>query len=220
MNRPATEAFIKKYIEALLPDSGNVALYESLFKSMNDEEFAKWIEDLETEKKFLTIVAPNYFKSKLSIERNMKIAEELGHSFFQQLWIGNNEGMPEYLTPIEYLVVDLPLRRTAQRLVKKISVPDDNKTVDTLTGQPTGKSKGAGISYPEVQICAAMGLENSMVELMKYKGGDNKGGSALNNMLAKYGKANLDTLSNFSSGVESTKSLKTFMTAMHLRSTL
>ena len=128
--------------------------------------------------------------------------------------------VPTHLTPIEYLVVDLPLRRASQLLIKKIKVPDHSNVIDALTGQPTGESKGATLSHPELQVCAAMGLEDSMVELMKYRGGDNKGIVALNGMLSKYGTANLKTLSNYASGVESTKTLKTFLTCMHLKSTL
>ena len=98
--------------------------------------------------------------------------------------------------------------------------PDHNKSIDAVSGQVTGESKGAKISYPELQICAAMGMDNSMIELMKYRGGDAKGGMALNAMLNKYGAANLNTLSNYASGVGSTNTLKTFLTAAHLKSTL
>jgi hypothetical protein len=116
--------------------------------------------------------------------------------------------------------MDLPVRRASQLLIKKISVPDDSRTVDALTGQPTGESKGAKLSYPELQVCAAMGLDNSMVELMKYRGGDNKGLIAFNAMLSRYGRVNLKSVEPYASGVESTKTLKTFLTSMMLRSTL
>jgi len=219
-NRAATESFILKYIDKLAPGGENVELYKKLFSSMTDKDFEQFISDLETGKQILTVVAPNFNKIKLSVENNLKIAEELGYNFFQKIWFGAKDGVPAYLSPIEYLVIDLPLRRASQMLIKKISVPEHNKVIDALTGQPTGASKGARISYPELQVCAAMGLENSMVELMKYRGGDAKGGAALNGMISKYGKANQSVLAQYASGVESTKSLKTFLTAIHLKSTL
>lgn len=219
-NRKRAETFIYEYIEKLLPKSGNVNIYKKLFASMSDEQFDSFIKDLESGKQILSIIAPNLAEFKLSTERNLAIAEELGHNFFEHIWIEGKDDIPTYLTPITYMVVDLPLRRASQILIKKISVPDDMKTVDTLTGQPTGESKGARISYPELQVCGAMGLENTMVELMKYRGGDNKGNVAYNAMISKYGSANLKTLSNYTSGVESTKTLKTFLTCMHIRSTL
>lgn len=219
-NRKRTETFIYEYIEKLLPKSGNVNIYKKLFASMSDEQFDSFMKDLESGKQILSIIAPNLAEFKLSTERNLAIAEELGHNFFEHIWIEGKDDIPTYLTPITYMVVDLPLRRASQILIKKISVPDDMKTVDTLTGQPTGESKGARISYPELQVCGAMGLENTMIELMKYRGGDNKGNVAYNAMISKYGSANLKTLSNYTSGVESTKTLKTFLTCMHIRSSL
>jgi hypothetical protein len=105
-------------------------------------------------------------------------------------------------------------------LNKKISIPENNKTIDSLTGQPAGDSKGAKISYDELQICAGMGLDASMVEMMKYRGGDLGGFRALSAMIARTGSANLNTLSAYASGVESTKTVKTILTGMHLKSTL
>lgn len=219
-NRHAAEQHILTYIAQLTPNEHNTAIYTKLFASMTDEDFDRFISDLETGKRFLVVIVPNFANSGLNVENNLRIADELGHPFFESIWIESKEEELTYLTPIKYLVVDLPLKRASQLLVKKISVPDHNRVVDTLTGQPTGESKGAKISYPELQVCSAMGLDSTMVELMKYRGGDNKGNIALNNMLSKLGRANLKTLSNYASGVESSKTLKTFLTAAHLKSTL
>jgi hypothetical protein len=218
--RKEAEAFILKYIKALVPNSSNTDIYTKLFASMNDSAFEKFITDLESGARFLSIIEPNFSNSGLSVENNLAIAKDLKHEFFESLWIEGKDNMPTYLTPIKYLVVDLPLRRASQMLIKKISVPDNNKTIDTLSGQVTGASKGAKISYPELQICAAMGLESSLVELMKYRGGDTKGAVAYNGMISKYGIANLNTLSNYASGVESTTTLKTFLTSAMLKNTL
>lgn len=216
-NRAKAEAFIIRYIKRLSPNSQNAALYQNFFKSMTDAAFDEFMLKLNEGKIYLSLIEPNNSQSGLSVENNLKIAEELGHNFFERLWIDGKNGEPAYLTPIPYLVVDLPVRRASQLLTKKIKVPEHNKTVDILTGQPTGDSKGAKISYPELQVCAAMGLEESMVELMKYRGGDVRGNKAYNAMLSKTGRANLTTLSNYASGVESVKTLRTFMNAMHLK---
>lgn len=215
-NRQATEAFILEFIEKIAPGGENAAIYTKFFETMDDAQFATYISELESGVKFLCVTAPNFMSPKLSVERNLAVAKELGHNFFERLWIGAKGSTPTYLTPIEYMVVDLPFRRASQMLTKKIAIPEHNRTVDTLTGQPTGDSKGAKISYPELQIAAAMNLDNSILELMKYRGGDVKGGNALNAMISKYGAANLKTLSNYASGVESSKTLKTFLQCMHL----
>jgi hypothetical protein len=219
-NREKTEQFILTYIEKLLPGSGNKELYIEYFSTLDDEQFSKFMQDLDTGAKHLVINAPNFNKTGLSTERNLAIAKELGHNFFQRIWIESDDKKSSYLTPIPYMVVDLPLRRQAQLLVKKISIPEDNKTVDDLTGQPTGKSKGAGISYPETQVMAAMGLDKSLLELLKYRGGDIKGFNAMNTMISRTGGVRLQAISHLASGVESTKTLSAFLTAMHLKNTL
>lgn len=216
-NRKQTEDFILRYIEKIVPGGQNIAIYKKLFAEMDDQQFEQYMYDLEHGKKWLVVFSPNFAGPGISVENNLNVADELGHNFYQRLWIGKKGNTPEYLTPIPYLVVDLPLRRASQVLTKKISIPEHNRTVDKLTGQPTGDSRGSKISYPELQVAAAMNLDNCMLELMKYRGGDKKGGDALKAMIGKYGTANLKTLSNFASGVESGKTLKTFLTCMHLR---
>lgn len=219
-NRSIAQDFILKYIDKILPGSENRKYYIELFATMDDNSFAQFMDDLESGKKTLAIIAPNFGKESLSTERNLAIAKELGHQFFQRIWIEGDENTPTYLTPIPYLVIDLPLRRQAQLLVKKISIPEDNKSVDDFTGQPTGKSKGARVSYPELQVLAAMGLDNSLVELLKYRGGDVKGFDAMNDAISKQGGVSLKAIEKFTSGVESTRVLSTYLKAMHLKSTL
>lgn len=218
--RKEAESFILTYLKKITGSDENPEIYKKIFAAMNDKDFEQFIKDLESGEKFLVVIVPNFGKASLDVERNLAIAKDLKHEFFQKLVIEGQGDIPTYLTPIPYLVVDLPVRRASQLLIKKISVPKHNKVIDSLTGQPTGESKGAKISYPELQVAAAMGLENCMVELMKYRGGDVRGGAALNGMISRYGRANLRTLSQFASGVESTATLKTFLTAAHLRSTL
>ena len=219
-NRKEAESVIITYMEKIAPGSGNSQNYKNIFAAMTDVDFDKFIKDLESGKNFLVIQLPNFRETGVTIENNLEIADELEHNFFQRVWILGKKDTPDHMSPIESLILDLPVRRASQLLIKKISVPDDSKVVDAITGQPTGESKGAKLSYPELQICAAMGLDNSMVELMKYRGGDNKGLVAFNAMLSKYGRVNLKSVEPYSSGVESTKTLKTFLTSMMLKSTL
>lgn len=219
-NRQAAEAFILEHLEAILPGNVDVENYRAYFKSLSDKAFEAYIGELKAGTKYLTLTAPNFGKENLSLERNFAIADKLKYSFFQKLWIKGEGDVPTYLTPIPYLVVLMPFRVASQRLDKKKSIPKTSRVINALTGQPTGESKGASISYPEIRVCAAMGLEATMVELMKYRGGDVRGNAALNASLMRTGRANMETLKHFASGVESTSRLKTFLTACHLSNTL
>lgn len=219
-NRSKTQEFIINTIDEIMPGSDNKKIYQDLFEKMSDEEFDLFMKGIESGEKKLAIIAPNFGKPRLSVQRNLKIAKKLNHNFFERIWIEGTGDTPTYLTPIPYMVVDLPLRRQAQLLVKKISIPEDNKTIDNLTGQPTGSSKGSKISYPETQVLAAMKLDNCITELIKYRGGDVGGFVAMNKMISRNGGVSLDTIEQYATGVESTRTLKTFLTCMHLENTL
>jgi hypothetical protein len=218
--RKEAEQFILKYLDKILPKGYSVKLYKDMFAQMTDVEFEQYMSDLESGKQHLVLYAPNMQETQLNTKRNIEIAKELGHDFFQRLWIGKNNDTPTYLTPIKYMVVDMPVRRASQLLTKKIKIPEHNKSVDILTGQPTAKSKGSRVSFEEMKILAAMGLDNCIVEMMKFRGGDLKGFNAMNAMISRYGTANLKTLNNFASGVESTKTFSTYLRAMHFKTNL
>lgn len=211
---------ILEYVEKLLPGSTNTQMYKDLFASLNDEAFDLFMASLDEGTKRLAIVAPNLSDLKLSIERNLKLAEELGHQFFERIWIDGGNETPAYLSPISYLIVDLPLRRQAQLLVKKISIPSHNHSVDDFTGQPTGESKGSKISYPETQIMAALDLTANLTEMLKFRGGDVKGFDAMNKAISKTGGVSLQSIEALGTKVKSTETLHSLLTCMHLETTL
>lgn len=214
-NRQAAESLILEYIEKMAPGSPNTQLYKDRFARMNDKQFDAFMDRLEREEEILQLIAPNFSQTPISVENNLKLAKELGHEFFERIVIDNGNEVPPYLTPKSYMVVDLPLRRQAQLLVKKISIPEDTRSVDDMTGQPTGKSKGSKISYPEVQVMAAMEMDQTLIELLKYRGGDEKGFNAMNQSISRYGGVSLERISKLGTTVKSTQTLNTFLTCMH-----
>ena len=219
--RQRVEDFIVSYINKILPDKSNEPLYREMFRKMSDKDFSQFIDDLKTEKKQLVVICPN-FKGKdgLNVSRNIKIAKELGLNFFKRIWIPEDEKHPKYLTPVPYMVVDLPVKRVSQLLDKKMSVPEDQDSVDILTNQPTGKSKGSRITYVEIQVLAANGLDNCISELIKMRGGDEGGFRALNTSLKNTGHVDLDVVKQYATGVESTRTLKVILTGCHLKNNL
>ena len=212
--------FILQYIEELLPGSQNTQIYKDLFASMDNKAFDDFMKAIESGEKNLAIIAPNLTKPSLDIDRNHRIAEKLGHNFYKRIWIQGSGDTPTYLTPIPYMVVKLPLRRQAQLLVKKISIPADNNSVDDFTGQPVGKSKGSKMSYPETMVLAANNLDYSLNEFLKFRGGDLKGFDAMNKSISRTGGVSLKAIEPYASGVESTRYLKSLLTSMHIASVL
>lgn len=220
-NRAGAEKFILQNIQALLPGSvENTQMYKDLFASMSDKAIGEFLGQLKRDELTLAIVAPNMSEHKLTNENNLELAKKLDHNFFERVWIDNGDDVPPFLSNKRYQILLLPLRRQAQLLVKKISIPEDSRTVDNLTGQPTGSSKGSKLSYPETQVMAAYGLDNCLVEMLKFRGGDVKGFDAMNTMFSRSGSASLRTLEGLGTTTKSTTTLHTILTCMHIRNTL
>jgi len=219
-NRKKAEEFILQFCKDIEPTGYNVEQYKKIFADMSDKEFDDYMVGLRDKSKFLVLFKPMYKAKGLTTENNLKVATKYGLDFFERLQFTGNENEPDTVTSIKYLVIDLPYRRQSQTLEKKISLPDNNRIIDQSTYQPTGASKGAKVSFPELQVLIGMGLDNSINELIKFRGGDRGGFSAYNSMMLRYGSVNLRTLNNYATGVESTKTLKSYLLGMHIKQNL
>lgn len=218
-NRKAAEDFIIEYIDKILPGSPNTQMYRNMFAKMSDKQFDDFMFKIGTGEQILTLITPNMTNYRISVKNNIEIAKSLGHDFFKRIWITSNNGQ-KYLTPYKHLVYKLPVRRQAQLLVKKKSIPKDNHTVDMMTGQPTGDSKGGKISYVELQILNALTLDESVEELVKLRGGDIKGFNAMNTMINRTGAVSQKEIEPYTGKVKSTQVFKAYLTAAHLENTL
>lgn len=219
-NRKAATKELLKYIDKILPGGDNVKLYEEQLGKLTDAEFDAYMAKLESGEETLFLVAPNLAKNRLSVERNLEIAKELNHNFFERLWLTDPHTGTTYLTPIPYLVVDLPLRRQAQLLNKKITIPDNNDHIDEMTGQPTGPSKGSKLSFPELQTLYAQGLDRTIEELIKFRGGDTEAFRQMNAEMINKGSVSLDALATNGTRVKSTETLSILLKSMHLDNNL
>ncbi len=219
--RKQVEEYILKYIGKIVTGEENINLYKDLFKSMSDKEFDEFMYKLKDRQITLSIIVPNGYKNtKVSVENNFKVAKEIGYEFFQRIKVTGDPEIPDYITPNKYLVYKLPIKRAAQLLSKKISIPESDKKIDTLSGQVTGESKSSKLTLPELQILIGLGLKDSVKELMKIRGGDLGSTNAMTAMLYKQGMATQQNIEQYSTGVVSTKSLKAYLNSMHIRNTL
>lgn len=220
-SRKDSENFILSILDKIdLGSKRNTQLYKDLFSKMTNDQFHRFMERLRDGEITLSMIIPNGGDVKVSVENNIKVAKELGHEFFQNLEFSNMPDLPDYITPNKYLTMLLPIRRAAQLLTKKISVPDSDRNIDMLSGQVTGKSKSSKLTLPEIQMLVGMGFKTSIRELIKLRGGDLGGLNAMNNMLFKTGKATQLGVEPYTTGVVSKKTLKNFLRASHIISTL
>lgn len=219
-NRIGATEFILKYIEKILPGSENTKLLKDQLTALSDAEFDAYMKALASGDEVIPLVVPILSEHKINVSRNIEIGRELGHEFFQRIWWYDESTEMTFLSNEKYLVIDLPLRRQIQILKKKISIPEDNKHVDELSGQPSGVSDSASISFPEMQALHAQGLDRAIEELIKYRGGDEKGFNAMNRSIINSGGVSLDAIEPYAGGVKATETVSAFFKAMHLDNNL
>jgi hypothetical protein len=219
-NRKAFTDTVVKWISEIIPKSPYIQVIREQLEGLSDTEFENYVKYLEDNDDAVPIIVPNLSDVKISVERNLEIAKRLGYDFFQHLYLTDPVTMLTYRTPKKYLVLRLPCRRQQQMLEEKISIPDSNRKVDDLTGQPSGASKGASMTFPEIQLLRSQGAYRSLEELIKYRGGDTKGFQGMNRHVMETGGVSLDQLSKTPTTVKSTDTLRTYLTALHLANTL
>lgn len=218
--RKQVQDYILKYVGEVVSGNENVELYKTLFDSMNDKEFDNFMVRLKNGDIHLSVVIPNDGKIRVSFENNVSVGKKIGLKFFERVKTTGQQDYPDYLTPNEMLVMMLPIRKAQQLLSKKISIPEHNLSIDTLTGQVAGKSKSGKITFPEQQTMLAMNMKDSVLELAKIRGGDQGAAKALNDKLFQDGVASQAEVNQYSTSVTSTNTLKQYFLGMHIRSTL
>lgn len=228
-NRKKATDYILKHIAMFDPnDKANVQLTKQFLESLSDEQFEDYMRRLrkpengaeDQGRETLTYYAPNLSKIKLEVKRNLEIADAIGHNFFERLWLTDPQTGETYLTTQAHMVVDLPIRRQAQLLIKKSSIPANNNTVDELSGQPTGESKGGKLSFPELQAQVAQQLDNTILEEIKIRGGDEIAYQEFERQMLETGSASLEQLLSLGTKVKSTETLSKLFKGMHFDNNL
>lgn len=213
-NRKAAEAIILKWIKELDPTGHNLKITEENLKAMSDLDFDRYMQAIESGQDFVSMNYENLKKSGITVENNLVVAEKMGHEFFERLWLTDPITQRLYLTPMRYLVIDLPVRRQVEMLAKKISIPEDNRHIDEMTDQVVGVSKGSSLTYPEMLILYAKGLDSSIVEFMKFRGGDTVAYQEMERSIRETGGVNLNMIP--AGKVKATQTLSILLKGAHL----
>ena len=167
--RKAVEDKIIKYISAI--NKSNAKKYKDMFASMNDKAFDDWMYDLRNNDTVLDIEIPNMIE-KVNIDDLIKVSEQLGIELFTRLKLWDVPTQTYYRTTKKYLMLQLPMVAMAQTVDHKLSVPESDSKIDHLSGQVMKPDQANSISQVEVQSLYARGLQSTILELIKYRGGD------------------------------------------------
>lgn len=215
--RKKTEEFIIKRLEPLDKSGLNVKRYKEFFASLSDSEFDDYMKNIENGNEVLYLYFAN-MKDKITIAELRDYAEKIGVKLFERLRIWDEVTKSYYLTPNKYCVLQLPIRRMSQFVDHKMSVPEGDKKIDVLSGQVIKEDKGASISQVEVQSLYAHNLQNTIIELLKYRGGDLVALSEFKRELEEQGKTNISR--DTGSIARSVVSMNNLLIGMHIESNI
>lgn len=213
--RESATAKVVKLLSMFAGKNQSVTTVEQMLNNLTDKQFDEYMVKLKDGDEILPYIAPTLGDIPLSSARNLEIGEKIGHNFFQRLWLTDPATNTTYLTPVKYLVIDLPLRRQQQHLQSKIGMPGNNARVDELSGQPVD-GKGSKVSFPEIQILYSQGLDEPIRELLKFRGGDTKAYNALTREALNNGIPSMDVVDDPSTRPKSTETLGTLLKAAHI----
>lgn len=202
-SRKEVTKFLVDKVDAIIPGYKiNGELLKKRLDALNEAEFKNFIDGLKprSEKKEgdLTTVIPFYLpnlsKHKVNLKRMFKLVKELGKSFTHRLIMTDHHTGIKYVTPHEYLCFDTFVRRQAQTMDKKASIPDVRQQIDDRSGQPTALSKGSRISSPERRFLDSRNLRKVQEELIHVRGGSVKAYQEFKRQLLNSGEVELETL--------------------------
>lgn len=193
----------------------NTDIYKKLFKKLTDEQFDNILLAMHNKEMYISIVTPPFSDVKPTYENNVKVLKSLGKKYFHKLTYTTDKMSTQ--SDIETLVFDVPIRRLAQLLTKNISVSEHNRVRNSMTGTVTGVSKSSKLSLDEVKILNGLGLKETINELFNVRGGDIGAERALTRYIELGQVPDLYEVAKFSTGVESTKSLKYLLLGAHIK---
>ena len=169
--RKKTQEFIIANMKKADPSGKNATRYTEMFASMSDKAFDDFMVRLRDKKDVLVVYSANMV-DKIDMNDLIALAKEVGVKLFERIRLWDEATETFYLSPNEYCILQMPVRRMSQFVDHKLSVAEGDTRIDLLTGQVAKPDKAGSISQVEIQTLYAKGLENTIIELIKYRGGD------------------------------------------------
>lgn len=228
MSKKNRQAFIKTvvaHLNEIDPGNPSIPILEEKLKTMSAKRFEAYIEalrngvsakpDINKPREIIPIVVPNFKPTKISTNRNLKLAQKWGLNFQQRVWMVEPNTGTKYLTNRPYMLLDSIVVRQAQVIDKKMSYVKDSIIRDQRTGQISSRNKGSSLSSPEVQSLLSQGRKETTLELFKFRGGDERAYAAMSRSLMETGEFSMSSYIE-PSRAKSTDVVSMFYNAMHL----
>ena len=155
------------------PTGKNAQKYRNMFQTMNDKQFADWINKfLSNEKEQLRLDIEEFGKMKLQYENVEKAAAFLKIPIYEYVYmphISTNPNRP-VRTHQPVMVGYLNIKRPQQLVAKKTGLSVDDTNRDETSGQVKGDSKGGMTSGIECELLAGVGADEIISEICGSRG--------------------------------------------------
>jgi hypothetical protein len=216
--RKKVQDHILSVLSTLDPSGDNKKMYVDKFEKMSDIQFDNYMKSIKEGEENIFIYAPN-LKNTITMDSIKNAANQVDLVITDHLWLNDPVTGRKYKTPHKYLILRLPIRRVKQFLLEKMSIPESDSKVDLLSGQVIKPDKGSAISLIEMQTMVNKGLDKSILELIKVRGGDNLAYAEFKSMLEETGVSRLSELSTDTSP-RSVVVAEMYLKAMHIDNNL
>lgn len=212
-NRAKVEKYIIEAISKI--DKDNSERYKERFKKMTNADFEKYMIALKNKETNLFVILPN-MKKNLTNQKLFKIAKAFKVTLFDYIKFEDKNLDRSYYSNKKYLILDLPVRRVKQYLFDKIGIPESDKKISKLSGQVVQSDKGCKLSFIETQMLANKNMNDSVIELLKVRGGDLNAYYQFKNEILNSGEVNLSSLDLTESKPKAVIVSEVILKAMHL----
>lgn len=214
-NQKAAIAYAVEKLNEVDRSGRSGQFFKEQTEKMSLADFTKFVERCENGEDYVSVIMQLNDTKSITVENNKKVAKKWGVKLYQRFWQVNPATGVEFLSPNEHPCYYLPVRRQIETIEYKISYSSSNMKIDAITGQVIGNDQASRMSYPEVMVVYSKELNYSLIEFMKYRGGDVQGRVEFNNLLRNTGGVSLDNLLRTKTTVKSTESLQVYFLAMH-----
>ena len=222
------QAFIQtavKMLKEIDPKNKSIDIWADTVTKMTKAQFEDYIErlrngasetpDLDRPRELIPLVVPTLDDNRITVKRNLAIAKKWGHNFFERCYITDSKTGQTMLTNIPYGTFLMPIVRQAQTLEKGIAYEKDGSKLDDRTNQIADHQKGSSFSAPEVQALLSQGQEKTVMEFMKFRGGDTKAYQAMYKGLLETGEFEMSSYQD-TSRVKSADVAGIYLKACHI----
>lgn len=207
--RKLAEAWILQLLDLIDPSKTNSGILRESFKTMSDDNFNRLREGIP-------IYSPAGGMIDIDYKYLIEVGKHIGAVMEQRLWLTSKETGTLFRTKNPCLTFHFPVRRQTQAWDHKVSVAENSKVRDKLSGQVTGPSKSSSLSMSEGANIYVDQLDGSLRELLHARGGNEKLQRAFYRQVRETGHGMIDIPGAERTSAKATQTWGNYLKAMGL----